>query len=85
MENLDNVEEVTETDLHDDLQDKLCAIRESLNGRFMQIVVVTRDGDVMSAATADIDEPDEELSQMVSSIFAAGVHAATLLPTKYVN
>jgi predicted regulator of Ras-like GTPase activity (Roadblock/LC7/MglB family) len=67
------------------LQEQLRSIRETLNGRFLQLVVVTHDGLVVSAASADLDDPDDILSRMVAHIADAAIRAAQLLPSRTIN
>jgi len=81
---MEHIVEVQQEDM-DEMQNTLRKLREAMNGRFLQVIVMTHDGNVMSAASADIDEPDEELTQIVGAIFEAAVRSAELLPVKYMN
>ena len=82
---MEHIVEVQQEDMEDEMQDTLRKLREAMNGRFLQVIIMTHDGNVMSAASADIDEPDEELTRIVGAIFETAVRSAELLPVKYMN
>lgn len=67
------------------LHEHLMSILETLKGRFAQVVIIMHDGSVLSAASAELDDSDEALDQVVVHIADAADNAAQLLSPRTIN
>jgi hypothetical protein len=83
---MDDSEELKEfEDPRAALMEHLSQFREAMNGRFLYVTVLMRDGDVFSAATADGDETDTVLDSAVDVMTDAMLRCRDSFPNKSYN
>lgn len=84
-ENVDEMYEDVDEDLNGLLHERLVELREMLNGRFLHMVVISRDGNMLVCATGDPDESDETFGKAASALGIAAGAAYAAFPAKIFN